>query len=91
MNNRGFAITTVLYGTLILFCLLIISMLGILSTWRNNLDKLIDNNGGARSIVTMKLKPVGSAINTMGLYCNINGTKCKYCINSDANCIDLIS
>ena len=78
MNNKGFAITTVLYGTLILFCLLIISMLGILSTWRNNLDKLIDNSGGSRSIVTMEKKTVSSeaGINQTGLYCIGGG--CKY-------------
>ena len=72
MNNKGFAITTVLYGTLILFCLLLVSMLGILSTYKNNLDKLINSVGGARSEVTME-KPstcvsIGN-INKIGLYC----------------------
>jgi len=51
MNNKGFAITTILYGVLILFCLLLVSMLGILSTYRGNLEKLIENNNGARDII----------------------------------------
>ena len=50
MNNKGFAITTILYGVLILFCLLLVSMLGILSTYRNNLEKLIKEDNGARAI-----------------------------------------
>lgn len=50
MNNKGFAITTILYGVLILFCLLLLSMLGILATYRNNLAKLVDENNGARAI-----------------------------------------
>ena len=78
MNNKGFAITTVLYGTLILFCLLLVSMLGILSSYKNNLDKLINENGGARSNVEMKPIPVSdvSQINNAGLYCI--GNVCKY-------------
>ena len=51
MNNKGFAITTILYGVLILFCLLLGSMLGILSTYRGNLEKLIENNNGPRDII----------------------------------------
>lgn len=51
MNNKGFAITTILYGILILFCLLLLSMLGILSTYRGNIEKLIENHSGARGII----------------------------------------
>ena len=51
MNNKGFAITTILYGTLILFLFLLLSTLGILSAYRNNLEKLEDEINGARSIV----------------------------------------
>jgi hypothetical protein len=50
MNNKGFAITTILYGVLILFCLLLVSMLGILASYRGNLEKLLDKNNGARAI-----------------------------------------
>ena len=49
--NKGFAITTILYGTLILFMLLLVSMLGILSTYRDRLAMLIDNTNGARDII----------------------------------------
>ena len=51
MNNKGFAITTILYGTLILFLMLLLSMLGILSTYKDRLDILIESNNGARSII----------------------------------------
>lgn len=51
MNNKGFAITTILYGTLILFMLLLVSMLGILSTYKDRLSKLVDSNNGARDII----------------------------------------
>ena len=76
MNNKGFAITTILYGTLILFCLLLISMLGILSTYKKNLEKLINATNGTRDIIKIAPDPTindPSAITKMGLY-NISGT-----------------
>ena len=54
MNNKGFAITTILYEMLILFLLLIVAMLGILSTYKDRLGMLIDNNNGARDIINGK-------------------------------------
>ena len=51
LDNRGFAITTVLYGTLILFLMLLTSMLGILSTHRVRMEKLIEEDNGARDII----------------------------------------
>ena len=51
MNNKGFAITTILYGTLILFLMLLVSMLGILNTYKDRLEILIDSNNGARDII----------------------------------------
>ncbi len=48
MNNKGFAITTILYGTLILFLMLLLSMLGILSTYNDRLEMLSENMNGAR-------------------------------------------
>ena len=51
LNNRGFAITTVLYGTLILFLMLLTSMLGILSTHKVRMEKLIEEEHGARDII----------------------------------------
>ena len=46
MNNKGFAITTILYGTLILFLMLFLSMLGILSSYKDriNMLKFYENN-----------------------------------------------
>lgn len=83
MNNKGFAITTILYGTLILFMLLLVSLLGILSTYRGNLEKLIDNDSGAREIITIKAKNVTSLddVTERGLYC-VNGSNCTYKGNS---------
>ena len=36
MNNKGFAITTILYGTMLLFSILLISMLGILAFYMSH-------------------------------------------------------
>ncbi len=57
MNNKGFAITTILYGTLILFLMLLLSMLGILSSYKDKLEILIDNANGARDIVNSRYTP----------------------------------
>lgn len=57
MNNKGFAITTIIYGTLVLFLLLLISMLGILSSYKDRLEILVENTNGARDIVNQKYKP----------------------------------
>lgn len=54
MNNRGFAITTILYGILILFLFLLVSMMGFLGINKENLNKLVDNNNGTRDIVENK-------------------------------------
>ena len=79
MNNKGFAITTILFGTFVLFCLLLLSLLGILSMHLKNLNLLIDNLNGARNTVTMTRKNVSNFNNIRenGLYCN--GNECHYC------------
>lgn len=90
MNNRGFAITTILYGLLILFCFLLVSLLGILSTYRGNLEKLIESNNGSRDIVTMKPNTDYSGLDELkadsnakrGLYC-FSDNECMYVANSD--------
>ena len=51
MNNKGFAITTILYGTMVLFLMLLLAMLGILSTYKDKLEILIEHNNGARAII----------------------------------------
>ena len=53
-NNKGFAITTILFGSSIIFALLLVSLLSILSRYRNNLLLLVDNNNGTRDIITIK-------------------------------------
>lgn len=54
MNNKGFAITTILYGIMVLFCFLLVSLLGILSSYRRTQEKLIENTNGARAIANGK-------------------------------------
>lgn len=80
LNNKGFAITTILYGTLILFMLLFVSLLGILSQYRKNLEKLTESNNGTRDIVTMLPTQIesGNTITKRGIYqITENGTiKC---------------
>lgn len=51
MNNKGFAITTILYGVLILFLLLLVSMLGILNSYKDRLEMLTENSNGSRDII----------------------------------------
>lgn len=58
MNNKGFAITTILYGILVLFLMLLVSMLGMLATYNDRLEMLIENNNGARDIVNNVYKKV---------------------------------
>lgn len=43
LNNKGFAITSVLYGLLILFVVLTSTYLAILSSKKNNIDKITEN------------------------------------------------
>lgn len=85
MNNKGFAITTILFGTMILFILLFISLLGILSTYKNNLQKIIDSGNGAREKVTILKQdlPDGESFDTFvgkGLYCDTSNN-CMYIVD----------
>ena len=84
MNNKGFAITTIIYGILILFMLLLVSLLGILSVYRNNLEKLVENENGTRDIVTINKNVITnfSEVSGRGLYC-LNAT-CEYIGNGEA-------
>lgn len=40
LNNKGFAITSVLYGLLIIFVVLTSTYLSMLTTKKNNIDKV---------------------------------------------------
>lgn len=46
LNNKGFAITSVLYGLLILFVVLTSTYLAILSSKKNNIDKITEDLEG---------------------------------------------
>lgn len=89
LNNKGFAITTILYGTLVLFLLLFVSLLAILSQYRKNLEKLVESSNGAREIVTLKPDKtinIGQTVTKRGLY-NIENTCYKYLsIDDVASC-----
>ncbi len=43
LNNKGFAITSVLYGLLILFVLLTSTYLSMLTAKKNNIDKVTED------------------------------------------------
>ena len=93
MNNKGFAITTIIFGTMILFCLLLVSLLGILSTYKNNLEKLIEESQGTRDIITIKRIDACSNdvcglvninnIQESGLYCIEEEDDCRYISNAE--------
>ena len=88
LNNKGFAITTILYGTLILFILLFISLLGILSQYKKNLERLIESNNGARDIVTMTPQNISSG----EIICNTdNENKAKKANKNDGYYFECIS
>lgn len=80
LNNKGFAITTILYGTLILFMLLFVSLLGILTQYRKNLEKLTESTNGTRDIVTIIPKEIalGEEISQRGIY--------KIMVNNTVEC-----
>ena len=54
MNNKGFAITTILYGIMILFCILLVSLLGLLASYKKTQNLLVDNTNGTRDIVKVE-------------------------------------
>ena len=78
MNNKGFAITTILYGIMIIFCLLLVSLLGILSVYNGNLEKLVNDTNGARDKITLPIYNE-SIYYGRGLYCTGSGVL-KNCV-----------
>lgn len=64
LNNRGFAITAVLYGLLILFLLLFLGMIRILNTERKRMAKISDEIDD--SIVNMEKITIDSSEGTIG-------------------------
>ena len=61
LNNKGFAITGILYGLLILFALLVGSYLTVLTARKNRLDGIVENieneyNGNTTDTYTLTLK-----------------------------------
>ena len=61
MNKNGFAITTILYGIMILFCVLLVSLLGILSSYKKSQEILTESNNGTRYIVNYGISNGGNS------------------------------
>lgn len=80
MNNKGFAITTILYGIMILFCILLVSMLGILSSYRKTQNILTENTNGTRDII----KYEKFNVNQLG---EIDVGRIVYCMSDDSDAI----
>lgn len=67
LNNRGFAITAVLYGLLILFLMLLLGTLRILNTERKRMEKISDTIDN--SIVKMDYFGINNeSISAGGIY-----------------------
>lgn len=79
LNNRGFAITAVLYGLLILFLLLFLGMIRILNTERKRMEKISDEID--KSIVNMDKIGINSdnMISEGGIY--VTPYRGKYVFN----------
>lgn len=83
MNNKGFAITTILYGIMVLFCILLVSMLGILSSYRKTQELLTESTNGSRDIVkydTFHQVDIDNINSSRIIYCDEekNVTYCCY-------------
>ena len=61
MNRKGFAITTILYGIMILFCVLLVSLLGILSSYKKSQEILTESNNGTREIINIGITDEGQS------------------------------
>ena len=83
-NNKGFAITTVIFGTMILFMLLLLSILGLTSNYLKNLNLLTDSVNGTRNTGTMKAICVTQADITAlkRLYFKETSTNHSACMNN---------
>lgn len=85
LNNRGFAITAVLYGLLILFLLLFLGMIRILNTERKRMEKISDEID--KSIVNMEKIDInsGNEISEGGIYVTPYRGKYVFKINGDTS------
>ena len=67
-KKNGFAITTILFGMLILFMLLLVSSLAIMSSSLKNKQKLVNNELGASGKNIAKMLPNREYANYNALY-----------------------
>ena len=73
LNNKGFAITAVLYGLLILFVILIGSYLTLLGTKKSRLDIITSDIEKDYEFNIIEYGPLGKIENEYSLYVNFNG------------------
>ena len=95
LDNKGFAITTIIYGMLILFMFLLLSVLGMLSGYLKNINILMDSVDGVRESATIEpICVVGSPLEMRNTY-TVNGEynreKCLQIFQSGLYCFDSTS
>lgn len=76
-KNNGFAISAVLYGLLVLFLILVVAMVGMISSYKANNGHLIEDSGGGAE----KIIHEGLEVSDMVVIKMIDGTK-KRCKSS---------
>jgi uncharacterized protein YpmB len=91
MNNKGFAITGILYGLMVLFMMLMLSFLSVLTAKKNKLEAISnsiddsitmseDIDVAASSLTTYKTKYRGNYVFTI----NSNTNECSVYLPSNA-------
>ena len=58
INNKGFAITSILYGLLIMLLLIVMGTLIVLANQKKAMEELIDGVNGARNIVNRSINDI---------------------------------
>lgn len=91
LNNKGFAITGILYGLLILFALLVGSYLTVLTARKNRLDGIVENieneyNGNTTDTYKLTLEK-DEGVST--IYYKINGTSSYSSTTSSSITLDV--
>lgn len=90
MNNKGFAITSILYGLLIMLLLIVMGSIIILSNQKKTMEELINGTNGARNIVDCYIILSDADFNEQGLflpprYCLYEYNGCKKYLAANEN------
>lgn len=84
MNNRGFAISGILYGVLLLFLMVLLSLLYVLVTRINRLTLLVDEVNA--QVENKEYKTIGEVIDTTNHYITTYRGKYEIKINNTSIC-----